>query len=184
MNSWAGVSSQRNDTYLRQSCNLAKIMELVFKPIIREQAVEYSNWKYEAPYDLYNISDTDRQVEIDGMLKVPNTTFAIVSGGELIGVRSFGEDGKVRGGSYDEQYQDTGGALRPNLTGKGLGEEVMRAGLAFGREELGFTQFRVTVAAFNQRALTVCKRVEFKEKQRFLRESDQREFLILTLEAV
>ncbi len=159
-------------------------MDLTFKAITRDQAIEYTKWKYEPPYDLYNFSEAERQAEIEGMMKEQDTTFAVISDGVLVGVRSFGEDGKVRGGSYDNRYQDTGGALRPDLVGKGLGEEIMRAGLAFGAEELGFRRYRVTVAAFNQRALTVCKRVGFTEKQRFFRDTDKREFLILTLESV
>lgn len=156
-------------------------MELTFRPITRDQAQEYTEWEYRAPYDLYNIPVSERCLEIEEMLKEANRTFAVVSNGDFVGIRSFGKDGRVSGGVYDDRFQDTGGALRPDLTGKGLGETLLSAGLHFGSERFGFGHFRVTVASFNQRALTVCERVGFKEQQRFLRNPDKREFVILTL---
>jgi len=159
-------------------------MNLEFTPITHDQAIECVRWRYEAPYDLYDIPEADRQLEIDGMLDKNSKTFAVSSEGEFIGVRSFGADGKVAGGTYDDGYQDTGGALRPDMTAKGLGEEVLRAGLRFGTQRFSFSRFRVTVAAFNQRALKVCRRVGFIDGQRFSRGSDNREFVILTLEKI
>ena len=143
-------------------------MTLEFETITRAQAVDYTEWTYESPYDFYNFPESERHVEVAGMLDGASKTFAVVSEGEFIAVLSFGEDGQVRGGCYDDRYQDTGIALRPNLTGKGHGENVLRAGLLFGAEQFGFTRFRVTVAAFNQRALHVYNRIGFKEQQRFL----------------
>lgn len=157
-------------------------MNFDFAPITREQAMECVRWRYEAPYDLYNIGEGDREVEIEGMLDRGNKCFAVLNGGDFIGIRSFGNDGRVAGGDYDDAYQDTGGALRPDLTSKGLGEEVLRAGLQFGAGRFGFPAYRVTVAAFNQRALKICQRVGFLERQRFIRKSDNEEFVILTLE--
>ena len=159
-------------------------MNLEFTPITRDQAIECAGWQYESPYDLYNILEGDRPIEIEGMLGRSSKTFAVFSKGEFIGVRSFGDDGKVEGGAYDEAYQDTGGALRPDMTAKGLGEGVLRAGLQFGIHRFNFSRFRVTVAAFNQRALKVCRRVGFIERERFSRSSDRREFVILTLEKI
>ena len=156
-------------------------MNLEFTPSTREQAIECVRWAYEAPYDLYNVREADRQVEIEGMLDRENHAYAVSSEDQFIGIRSFGEDGRVTGGAYDDVYQDTGGALRPDMTAKGFGEEVLRAGLQFGTRALGFTKFRVAVAAFNERALKVCRRVGFVERQRFLSTSDRQEFVILTL---
>lgn len=157
-------------------------MNLEFKAITRAQAADYAGWQYPVPYDLYNIPEEEQEIEIEGMLDRNSRAFAVLLAGEFIGVRSFGNDGRVEGGIYDEDYRDTGGALRPDLTGKGLGEEVLRAGLAFGAGMFGFHRYRVTVAGFNQRALKVCRRVGFEEKHRFIRSSDGEEFVILTLE--
>lgn len=56
--------------------------------------------------------------------------------------RSFGEDGRVNGGDYDDSFLDTGGGLRPDLTGQGLGPEMIAEGLAFGRMTFGVWRFR------------------------------------------
>lgn len=158
------------------------MMNLEFVPISRAQAVECVRWRYEAPYDLYNLSEDARKIELEAMLDQKNMCFAVSAGGEFIGVRSFGDDGKVEGGDYDDEYQDTGGALKPEMTSKGLGEEVLRAGLQFGARRFGFFKYRVTVASFNERALKVCQRVGFVERQRFSRASDDQEFVVLTRE--
>lgn len=65
----------------------------------------------------------------------------------LLGFRSFGSDGQVPGGTYDDSALDPGGGLRPELTGKGLGRPAIQAGLAYGRARfsplgLGFPAVR------------------------------------------
>lgn len=152
-----------------------------FVPISREQAIECVDCLYEAPYAVYNVLATERAIEVEGMLNPESKTFAVLDGDEFSGVRSFGADGRVDGGVYDESHQDTGGALRPDLTGKGLGESILKAGLQFGRQDHGFTGYRVTVAAFNARALKVCQGAGFVERQRFARSADEMGFVILTL---
>lgn len=158
-------------------------MNISFKPVNRSQANEYVSWQYPDPYSIYNFQESDKAYEVECMLKEDSKSFAVFNEEEFVGVRSFGDDGKVPGGTYDNEYQDTGGALRPDLTGKGLGERVIRAGLTFGANRFGFDRYRVTVAAFNERALTVCKRIGFTESLRFQRETDGETFVILLLES-
>ncbi|MGN6677364.1 MAG: GNAT family N-acetyltransferase, partial [Streptosporangiaceae bacterium] len=62
---------------------------------------------------------------------------------------------------------DTGGGLRPDLTGKGLGRVAIGTGLAFGRREFAPPAFRVTVASFNERALRVVRSLGFVSKGSF-----------------
>ncbi len=71
----------------------------------------------------------------------------------LIGFRSFGPDGQVPGWEYDDSALDTGGGLRPELTGKSLGRAVISAGLVFGRDRFAPAAFRVTVASFKVRLM-------------------------------
>lgn len=157
-------------------------MNISFAPMDLEQAGEVISWRYEGPYKVYEYRHEDRVVALGYLTDRANQFFAIVSRNEVIGFRSFGPDGRVAGGVYDEVYLDTGGGLRPDLTGKGLGTTVVRKGIAFGADRFGVDRFRVTIAAFNQRALKVCQRIGFDEKQRFLRPSDQMVFVVLTLD--
>ncbi len=91
--------------------------------------------------------------------------FALMDGARLTGFRSFGADGQVPGGGYDESALDTGGGLRPELTGKGLGREAIQAGLAFGRARFAPPALRVTVATFNLRAQRVVEALGFRKEQ-------------------
>lgn len=132
-------------------------------------------WRYQAPYDCYDMTNASQ-----AFLTSPEGNFyALIDGGELIGFRSFGEDGRVPGGAYDGSALDTGGGLRPDLTGKGLGREAIGTGLAFGRREFAPAAFRVTVASFNERALRVVRSLGFISTGSFEALTDGRSYELL-----
>ncbi|MDF1811495.1 MAG: GNAT family N-acetyltransferase [Verrucomicrobiales bacterium] len=154
-------------------------MNILFEPMNRSHAEEIISWHYDPPYDIYNMGGQNREDDIAYLLDSQNRFFAVICESAVIGFRSFGPDGRVFGGEYDDSFTDTGGGLRPDLTGRGLGTEIIKAGIKYGKEELGIEDFRVTVAAFNMRAIKVCERIGFKERQRFQRPNDNREFVVL-----
>lgn len=57
---------------------------------------------------------------------------------------------------------DYGLGLRPDLTGRGLGLEFFRAGLAFARERYEPRRVFLHVAEFNERARRVYERAGFR----------------------
>lgn len=122
-------------------------------------AAEIVTWSYPPPYDCYDMTAVDPAALTD-----PATgRFALTDGAELIGFRSFGADGQVPGGDYDESALDTGGGMRPDLVGKGLGRRAITTGLAFGQERFSPPAFRVTIASFNLRARRVVERLGFEQ---------------------
>jgi ribosomal protein S18 acetylase RimI-like enzyme len=123
------------------------VIEVV--PLTRDFAVDICTWRYPPPYECYDMTGADP----DELVDPGSGFFALLRNGDLIGFRSFGSDGRVPGWEYDEAALDTGGGLRPELTGRGLGKTVIANGLAFGRGRFGPAAFRVTVAAFNTRAV-------------------------------
>jgi [ribosomal protein S18]-alanine N-acetyltransferase len=138
-------------------------------------AADMVTWRYPAPYDLYDMTEAD-----PGFLASPASGFfALTEGDELIGFRSFSADGQVPGGSYDSSALDTGGGLRPDLTGNGLGREAISTGLEFGRHEFAPQAFRVTVASFNEAALRVVRSLGFRAIGSFAATADGRSFEIL-----
>jgi ribosomal-protein-alanine N-acetyltransferase len=144
-------------------------------PMTTAFAAAMITWRYPAPYDLYDMSGEEA-----GFLASPASGFfALTEGDELIGFRCFGLDGQVPGGSYDSSALDTGGGLRPDLTGKGLGRAAISTGLEFGRREFAPRAFRVTVASFNERALRVAWSLRFRAVGSFLAAADGRSFEIL-----
>jgi ribosomal-protein-alanine N-acetyltransferase len=140
-----------------------------------EYAADIVTWRYPPPYDCYDMTSADPGF----MLDPESEFFALVADGELAGFRSFGADGQVPGGAYDDSALDTGGGLRPSLTGRGLGRTAILTGLEFGRRRFAPAAFRVTVASFNSRALRVVTSLGFRPVSSFAATTDGRSFDIL-----
>jgi len=144
-------------------------------PMTPDYAAKIVTWRYPPPYDCYDMTDANPLFIASAI----SGFFALVDADELIGFRSFGADGQVPGGDYDDSALDTGGGLRPDLTGKGLGRQAISTGLEFGRREFAPPAFRVTVASFNERALRVVRSLGFRDVESFLALTDRRSFEIL-----
>jgi ribosomal-protein-alanine N-acetyltransferase len=144
-------------------------------PLTLEHAEDIATWRYPAPYDVYDMAGV-----VPAELLDPEVGYyAVVAGELLVGFRSFGADGRVPGWEYDDSALDTGGGLRPDLTGRGLGRAAVSTGLAFGRERFAPQAFRVTVAAFNERALRTVRSLGFEHVATFAAARDARPFEVL-----
>jgi len=144
-------------------------------PMTEAFAADIATWRYPAPYDCYDMTDVDQAFLVDP----ESGFFALTDNDALIGYRSFGADGQVPGGTYDSSALDTGGGLRPELTGQGLGRRAISTGLDFGRERFSPGAFRVTVASFNARALRVVEALGFGATDRFEATTNGRGYVIL-----
>ena len=141
-------------------------------------ADELTRWEYPHPYDRYSMLDADPSEFLD-----PTSHFlALVdAAGELAGFRSFGRDGQVPGGTYDDSALDMGGGLRPDLTGRGLGGAAIQLGIDYAWENFDIQKLRVTVWQENKRALKVLSALGFQSLDRFVATTTQEEYQILTL---
>jgi len=157
-------------------------MELSFQIMNQKFATEIVKWQYKEPYEVYGFTSEDAAKAVEDLIAIKNGFYAVLNKNELIGFRSFGPDGRVNGGIYDESHLDTGGGIRPDLTGKGLGSKIILEGLRFGSREFGTRRFRVTIADFNKRATKACQRIGFKFSSRFLTSKDNKPFSIFTIE--
>ena len=162
-------------------------MRFTLKPITPDDARAISRWRYDEPYSVYDGDPTS----VDSLLE-PRFLYHSVydERGELVGYFCFGEDARVsagrRLGLYErEQVLDIGLGMRPDLAGRGLGEEFVRAGLRFAKETYSPPAFRLTVAAFNQRAIRVYERVGFETVETFgvTTQDGGREWLLMRREA-
>jgi [ribosomal protein S18]-alanine N-acetyltransferase len=108
---------------------------------------ERDAWRYEPPYDFY---------DSDGLpVKNPEFFFA-----------ARDDDGTVIGFYFFEPRDDAlfyGFGMRPDLTGRGLGEQFVLAGLKFARSIYGGRRVVLNVAAFNERAVRLYRRLGFNE---------------------
>jgi ribosomal-protein-alanine N-acetyltransferase len=57
--------------------------------------------------------------------------------------------------------------MRPDLAGRGLGDGFVLAGLRFAKKAYSLPTFRLTVAAFNLRAVRVYERLGFEAVEAF-----------------
>jgi ribosomal-protein-alanine N-acetyltransferase len=157
---------------------------LHFAPMDKAAARAIVTWHYEAPYDVYDLGLEDKDQVVNCFVDPANAYYAMFDPEEnLVAYCCFGTEGQVPGGDYGDPALDLGLGVRPDLTGKGLGGAFVAAVLRFARHELAPATFRVTVAAFNKRALRVWKKAGFRPVQRFERTYDGMPFVVLTREA-
>lgn len=145
-----------------------------------QYASDIATWRYPEPYGCYNLAGADPAY----FLNPGNGFYALVEDDHtLIGYRSFGPDGRVPGGAYDDTALDTGGGLRPECTGqrRGLGRRAIATGLAFGRGHFHPATFRVTVADFNTRARCVIESLGFRRVSGFNAALDGSRFNVFVL---
>src|SRR5579872_1303438 len=143
-------------------------MQFTFSPLNETDARTVITWRYEAPYDVYNTGNDDEGAsDFSELLDRRSPYYAVRDEqGDLVGYFCYGTAGQPWEVNEPSLYVDNrviviGLALRPDLTGKGLGLSFINAGLAFAREQFAPTMFRLYVMTFNQRAIRVYERAGF-----------------------
>lgn len=132
-------------------------MKLTIRPASEATLRELETWRYEAPYDFY---DGDQEPILN-----PERFF-----------EARDEEGSLVGFYYFERKDaalEYGLGLRPDLTGRGLGLELLRAGLEFGRRRFRPERVILAVAAFNERARIVYERAGFRVVGRHVRQFER-----------
>jgi len=155
-------------------------MPFTFRPLDEKSARTILQWQYEAPYDIYNVASSDPEATLRYLLDPQNALYSIFGQqGQLEAFCSFGPDGQVSGGDYSTPALDIGLGLRPDLTGQGYGSEYVNAVINFAHSTYSAEQLRVTIAAFNKRALRVWEKAGFQVVQKFQGGWEHIDFIIL-----
>ncbi len=144
-----------------------------------EQAHEIAAWKYEGIYAFYDwTADPDDLAELlDPVKRRQDRTHAALDDEDsLVGFFGF-----TPSSSTDDSTIEVGFGLRPDLTGHGLGLSFVNAGLDYAREQYDPSMFRLMVAAFNERAITVYERAGFKHRRNFRHKTNGAEFDFLEM---
>lgn len=158
-------------------------MSLAIQSLNEANAREMAGWHYDAPYDFYNLNPNEIEQNVHYFLDPQNNFYGIFEKQEeLIGYCSFGEDGQVPGGDYSTPGLDIGMGIRPDLTGQRRGSCYVEAVLDFARQTFAPPFIRVTVAAFNQRALRVWYKAGFRAVKTFEHQTQGVSFVILVQE--
>lgn len=129
-------------------------------PMEEQYAKEIAKWQYEGIYAFYTRKSDDISGWMDG------SHYACIDEEQkVIGYFCFGLRARiptVEKNVYDKDLLDIGLGLRPDLCGHGMGEAFLKKGMAYGKENLNTHSFRLSVAAFNERAVVVYKRCGFE----------------------
>ncbi|WP_339255772.1 GNAT family N-acetyltransferase [Paenibacillus sp. FSL P2-0136] len=156
--------------------------------LMDEQAArEIVNWRYETPYALYNMLDAaDDAEDIEELLD--GSYFSVAAAdGALIGFFCYGQNAQVGEGIESGLYLDgtsldIGLGLRPDLTGQGRGLAFLQAGMKFAERTYDAKRFRLSVAAFNLRAVSVYKKAGFVLLHSFVHQHGDSEMEFLLME--
>jgi ribosomal-protein-alanine N-acetyltransferase len=142
-------------------------MKFIFTPMNEKYANDViANWHYDDVYSFYDMAADEADVRIFVDTKNwQNITKAVLNeNDELVGWASFYTEN-------DEFWLSLG--LRPDLTGRGLGEEFVTQCVkyAVSQYKLIKNTIKLAVALFNQRAIKVYQRAGFTETNRTVRDT-------------
>ena len=150
-------------------------MKIGIQALTTCQAEVISSWVYEDEYSVYN-HHKDFVKDCMGWRH-----FAFVSGeGELLGYMCFGKEARIptlEENAYCDDFLDIGLHIRPDLTGKGLGELFLQTCI----EHASCKPVRATIASFNKRAINLCVNAGFDVKQEVTHRNTGYKFTIVTL---
>jgi RimJ/RimL family protein N-acetyltransferase len=143
-------------------------MAFIFQPVSEKEVRFFLTWRYEPPYDFYNLELLDEFDEMAYFLDPANQFHSITSkAGDLLAFCSFGRDAQVPGGNYRFEALDVGLSVRPDLTGQGQGVNYANAVVDFARRTFAPPAYRVTIAGWNRRARRVWEKAGFEWVERF-----------------
>lgn len=156
---------------------------IVWRPMDLAGADELMTWRYDAPYDRYNLAvDARCRSEMAAFLVAPHNAYYRLDDGQghVVAFCCFGADARVPGGDYGEDAVDIGLGLRPDLTGHRLGEGIIRTALHLAIALYKPQHLRVTIADFNLRAQKAWRKVGFAPLCSFRSSHTGQLFRILT----
>lgn len=130
-----------------------------------EDATVICSWRYEAPADIYNTEDTEdaRLSFVDGWHYAVRQEEA----GPLLGYIAFGLAATLAHPDFvhiyeNEAYTDIALGVAPEKRGTGLGTEIFTLAIEMAAEFFPGDGFRVTVAADNEPALRIYRKMGFE----------------------
>jgi [ribosomal protein S18]-alanine N-acetyltransferase len=150
-------------------------MQFHVLPMTEEDAHLVASWQYEAPYDFYSMDqDPEDLAELLDPQSWKETYFSVHSQqDELIGFFSYRW--------VENETVTMGLGLRPDLTGKRLGGEFVRSGVAFAQTHFSAALVRLSVATFNHRAIRVYQQAGFVPGETFMQHTNGSEYEFLSM---
>ena len=138
-----------------------------------------SAWTYPNEYAVYSFTQTDETItEL-----MNGGYYAYLDGqGRLTGFFCFGPSARIPTGdshAYAEDALDIGLGMRPDLCGQGSGTVFVQAGLKFAASAFAPKRIRLTVAAFNMRAIRTYEKLGFQKAASITHQRTQQPFYVM-----
>jgi [ribosomal protein S18]-alanine N-acetyltransferase len=141
-------------------------MKYVFASMNERYANDVANWHYDGAYSFYDMAadDGDLKILMDSNNWRDVIKAVLNENDEMVGWAAFYTEN-------DEFWLSL--AMRPDLTGRGLGQEFVSECAGYAASSFGSTKhtIKLHVALFNQRAIKVYQRVGFIETGRISRDT-------------
>lgn len=152
-----------------------------FQIMTKIDVTEIVSWKYPQEYSFYDLEDSPDTFDelLDG------SYYAVRDqDNQLMGFFCFGRNAQVPEGRHQNLYSgdnvlDIGLGMKPEITGKGMGFSFLKAGMEFAKQSFKPDYLRLSVAAFNVRAIKVYARIGFKETASFV--NNGYPFIVMTI---
>lgn len=139
--------------------------EFFLKKIKATDAKDLASWKYKAPLDFYNHSDSPYFY-----LDPANNYSLLFKEKDILGFYCYGLECQIKGGNYKEEALDIGIGLNPKFIGKGLGKKFFQNVLNDIKAKKNPKKIRLSVANFNKAAIKIYESFGFKKLSTFSRE--------------
>lgn len=148
-------------------------------PMTTKYAREISTWTYPGEYAIYSFQpDKETLAELTG----GDYYVCMKENGSLAGYFCFGAAARIpteRAESYPDGFLDIGLGMAPQLCGKGNGSDFLTAGMDYAKNLFSPAAFRLTVAAFNKRAISVYQKHGFKISATLVHRNSQNPFYLM-----
>jgi RimJ/RimL family protein N-acetyltransferase len=161
-----------------------------FATLTIDQAQHVAGWRYEPPFDAYNIPIHLRLLVAHRCSDARHRTFGIFDrAGFLAACCVFGGDARLPGVNYDPHSTsdtdilDCGLWLNPTLVRRGTGYRILIDMLAFGRQQWRPLLFRASISEDNTDVQRLAMRAGFKPSMRAINRANQRQYVIMLMDA-
>lgn len=154
-------------------------MRFEFREMDENYARSIAGWHYEGVYSFYDMDqDAEDLADLLNSRRWAGRYYAVVDEhNALVGYFCFEAE--------EPRRVEIGLGLRPDCTGKGLGQAFVEAGLNFAVEKFNPATFFLNVAMFNRRAIKLYTRLGFIPDAVFINPTNggQYEFLSMVKRA-
>jgi RNA polymerase sigma factor (sigma-70 family) len=157
-----------------------RVMTLTFRPMDEAHARTFLSWRYQEPYDAYNLAPKHVEEAVHFFLDPQNAYYSIVTPeGLFIALCCFGWDAQVPGGDYSLDALDIGMQLHPDLIGGVPDPTYIAPFVDFARQTYTPTRLRTTIATFDEPDLQAYHQAGFQIAQRFDGSRDSQTYVML-----